>query len=511
MAKILEETPDYFTVVTTGNPFPVPKNKIPLDYQEIMRSKIEPIAPMPQPEMAQIAPQQEPMMQEPVQQMPMAPQQPIAPQPEQSHQIAPITPQVPRRMPAQGGFGQQMGALQNIGALEGQKAVENAKLYGQAIGEVDKIEAQRQQQFNKYQQDMDGQLQDYNKTVQELASAKVDPERFWNSRSMPQKASAFIGIMLSGIGSGMQGVAGNSALNLINRAIDADIDAQKTELDTKSRVLNYKGNLLGLMRQKYQDESTAQAATKATMLEKLQMQMQQQAALYESPLVQERAQLAIGQLKEEKAKYDTQIGMQFQNQALKRLEMDRNHQLDLMKFGLAQDEAQRKVLAGSASEKTTQDQGVAAGYALVAKLANKDLENLKTKGYNRKDFLSSVAASGIYPNALNWGSGPAQDQAEKAFASAYLRATSGSNYKDSELKLEQEKFFPRFGDTPEALRQKNAQREAAIALLESRAGETALNRAYERLNQNKQEKGNFEYLNGEKYRVLPNGRLDKVK
>lgn len=493
---------DIFREYLSKNPETNPSSLSPETFERY-RELLNQHQMLPQQQASLVQPEQiaPPVMEQPIVQ-PIV-EQPIIESPiiSEARQPVPFAPKVHKQMPAQGAFGQQMSALENIGSIEGHKAVENAKLYGQAIGEVDKIEAQRKQEFNKYQQDMDVQLQDYNSTVQELASAKVDPERFWNSRSMPQKASAFIGIMLSGIGAGMQGVAGNSALNLINRAIDADIDAQKTELDTKSKTLNYKGNLLGLMRQKYQDEGVAQAATKATMLEKLQMQMQQQAALYENPLVQERAQLAIGQLREEKAKYDTQIGLQFQNQALKRLEMDRSHQLDLMKFGLAQDEAQRKVLAGPAPEKANESQRKKAGFAIRARQAEKEFGDINGNRYDRSDIFSGIGAT--LPNLVRGTEAVRQEQAERNFVNAILRDESGAAISQSEFDNARQQYFPRVGDSKAVLEQKERNRKAAIASLEAGAGRVALEEAGS--NFQRELENQTKTIGGKTYRKVPNG------
>ncbi len=315
--------------------------------QQSMTMAQQPILEPIVPDINNQVPMQQPMQQQPQYQEPM-----FQPPPTQSYSQPVVEQPMPMPiLPQQmNGFGRQQNALENIGEIEGQKAAKTAELYGPVIQEIEKSNIRKQERDLRYQQDVDNSLNDYNKTIADMASAKIDPQRFWNSKTMPDKISAFIGIMLSGIGAGMQGVAGNSALNVINNAIDQDIGAQKLELQNKANVLGYKQNLFGMMRNKYGDESMAEAATKAAMLEKMQMQMNQQAALYEIPLVKERAQLGIGQLQQEKAKYDTEMGLKFQELALRRQDSDRNYNLNVMKFGAAQDQARQVALEKQQAE-----------------------------------------------------------------------------------------------------------------------------------------------------------------
>ena len=63
-----------------------------------------------------------------------------------------------------------------------------------------------------------------------VLSNQIDPNGFWNSRSVPQKISAAIGMVLGGLGSGLTG-GPNYAAQVINNAIDRDVAAQKMNQD----------------------------------------------------------------------------------------------------------------------------------------------------------------------------------------------------------------------------------------------------------------------------------------
>lgn len=71
---------------------------------------------------------------------------------------------------------------------------------------------------------------------QEIVDSKIDARRMWTEASTSSKISAAIGMVLGGIGAGMTGQP-NTAAQLINTAIDRDIEAQKANLGKKQGLL----------------------------------------------------------------------------------------------------------------------------------------------------------------------------------------------------------------------------------------------------------------------------------
>lgn len=113
--------------------------------------------------------------------------------------------------------------------------------------EIDNTHAQISSGLNKQQDAL----------MQAMMSQKIEPNRLWSNAGTGSKISAAIGMILGGIGAGLTG-GPNQALQVINRLVDQDIDAQKSELGKKQTL--YSMNL-----QKYRDEQTAYAATKAQL------------------------------------------------------------------------------------------------------------------------------------------------------------------------------------------------------------------------------------------------------
>lgn len=73
--------------------------------------------------------------------------------------------------------------------------------------------------------------------INEARAMRVDPDKWWNDKSTGGKILAGIGIVLGGIGGGMTGQGGNTALTVINNAIDRDIDSQKHHIDNSWKAI----------------------------------------------------------------------------------------------------------------------------------------------------------------------------------------------------------------------------------------------------------------------------------
>lgn len=175
----------------------------------------------------------------------------------------------------------QTKALQASAAAAQTAAQQQAKIYAEHAEKVQNLEKQTQiryAQLNKEQKQI----------TQDVVNTKIDPTRVWDNASTGNKIMAGIGILLSGMGSGLTGQP-NLAMDVINKTIDRDIDAQKTELGKKQNLLtqNYR---------KYGDLQQATAATELQLNSIVQGQIAAAAAKASGPQAQAQAQVAIGQL-----------------------------------------------------------------------------------------------------------------------------------------------------------------------------------------------------------------------
>lgn len=148
-------------------------------------------------------------------------------------------------------FAQKEAGIQSMAQAHAQAGQDQAKIYEQQAKQAQEL----QQQYAVKQAELDAE---HKKLFDAVTNHKVDSSRLWNNMSTGNKVLAAVSVALSGIGAGMQGQPGkNVALEVIQKAIDRDIDAQKAELGKKQTLLSENMRRYGNL----------QAATQATMLQ----------------------------------------------------------------------------------------------------------------------------------------------------------------------------------------------------------------------------------------------------
>lgn len=218
-----------------------------------------------------------------------------------------------------GGMGQEQKGLSDSFKVGQKQADEAAGFIHQARLQNEAMEAQRQQVEDARQAEANTQYQKVQKAADEAAQAgKIDPNHFWESRSTGQKIMAAIGIALGGIGGGLSGHGGNVAMDVINKAIDRDIDAQKFNASHKQSTFQNQMGIYGMMRQRFGDERQAEAATRMAYLQNVEMQLKDTAAKYQSPEMQAKFNMLAGQLQQRQGALAQQIHASAYQQAAMR-------------------------------------------------------------------------------------------------------------------------------------------------------------------------------------------------
>jgi len=120
------------------------------------------------------------------------------------------------------------------------------------------------------QQAISNQMMKYQATVDDVNNTKITP---WASRaSTGDKVGLVIAAMLAGFGGGLAHDPG-AGMRLVDGVLNRDLEQQKSDLASKQNTSNQSLNLLGIMRQNFGDEATAQAATRAAQYDVLQSQL----------------------------------------------------------------------------------------------------------------------------------------------------------------------------------------------------------------------------------------------
>ncbi len=200
----------------------------------------------------------------------VGPQQPM----QQAPELQPQVSMQPQPGPQQSQSGNWVGQAQQAVGQQNQAESQMAQNTQQAMGAKADILGQQVnqlQELRSHYEDMGNQLHNKFETLSaEVAQGKVDPGRWWDQKSTGSKVFTAIGMLFAGAGGG---IAGHPEMvgNVINKAIDRDIEAQKADLSNKNTVL-------GKYLEMYKDLPQAEAAARLTMGAAVEGMINQQAA-----------------------------------------------------------------------------------------------------------------------------------------------------------------------------------------------------------------------------------------
>ena len=228
-------------------------------------------------------------------------------------QPAKTAPQKPVNVMQSSGLGSAFGAqekgLQALGEAQAGASEKQAQLLDVAAEQVKQFDQKVFELSEQRKQAADAHLQRLNEMQKEVeAKSVINPNRYWESRSTGQKIAGLIGIMFGAVGASMAGRGGeNPAMAILNKAIDADIDAQKSAYQNAKGNLGDKQNAYAMAMNELGNQQGALLAAKSSALSQVEMQMKSIAARAGSQEAKAKAQIAIGQVQEEKAKLNAAL------------------------------------------------------------------------------------------------------------------------------------------------------------------------------------------------------------
>lgn len=138
---------------------------------------------------------------------------------------------------------------------------------------------------------------------QQLAEGKINPNRYFENMSTGKRVATAISLILGGIGAGLT-KGPNVAMQVMNKAVDDDIAAQKADIGKNQNLLSF--NL-----QKYHRLDMAEAATRLQYNTNLQMQLQAAQSKATNGVAQSVLHLQMGKLQQEayQLKYTMALNM----------------------------------------------------------------------------------------------------------------------------------------------------------------------------------------------------------
>ena len=144
----------------------------------------------------------------------------------------------------------------------------------------------------------------------------------------------------------------------------------------------------------------------------------------------------------------------------------RDHKLAVRRLEMQERKASQA--SKKATGKVTVDQAKSSGFARRTLAAEKVISNPKMVEAATDLRQKAAGSIPVIGNALVTPQFQKFDQARRDFVNAILRRESGAVISDSEFENANIQYFPQFGDAPEVIAQKAANRRNAIAgLLES--------------------------------------------
>ncbi len=163
----------------------------------------------------------------------------------------------------QGASARASDAAVKQGEIREQIAGEQAKISeneGKAAAESSKIREagakKREQQFNDYTIKSDALYKDYEST-------KIVPKGYFEEDNLGQNLQAAVAIMMGAIGGALSGTNQNMAVQVMDRAIDRDLAAQRDNLGKKREVINVLGIKYQAAKQAGFDDEEAKLLAKA--------------------------------------------------------------------------------------------------------------------------------------------------------------------------------------------------------------------------------------------------------
>lgn len=178
-----------------------------------------------------------------------------------------------------------------------------------ALGEAAKLHAQQGRRIEQEITDQTSLRADYEKRfsaeqqklaeLNQRAQVEIDPKRYWKNKDTGDKILATIGMALGAFAEGFsRGAVQNRPLQMIQTAIQRDIDAQLENRNRAERDVTRQAGIVGLIGDKYTDDLQKRQAAMVLANEAVAKQIDGIAAGMQSEQAQAKAAMLSAQLRQ---------------------------------------------------------------------------------------------------------------------------------------------------------------------------------------------------------------------
>ena len=206
----------------------------------------------------------------------------VAPPPDV--QAAPVVAPPVAPMAPMSGFELQAASI----AQAGRAAQQQAEADQSAISQIERQQAKIQKDRQDVEKEALKRANDvqtrHTAVLDELSATKISPDNYWAEKSTGQKIGIGIAMILGAYGAANTGQ--NSAVEVINKAIDRDLDTQKANYTAKKGVAAELDSAYAKFYGVYKEEKAATAAAKAALIDQASLKIQGNAARYKGALGQ---------------------------------------------------------------------------------------------------------------------------------------------------------------------------------------------------------------------------------
>lgn len=197
------------------------------------------------------------------------------------------------------GIDPAFAAYEKALGLEGQAAMGQANAmtdYAKSAAQTIQDEQVKLEQMQAAQRlEWDKQVQKINEATQDYQNFKVDPNRIWANKSTGQKLGIAISLFFAGIN------GSDAGMQIINSAIDRDIEAQKAMMNAKREKIGFERGILSDMMARFGDERTAVQAAKVSALSIAELQLKAQTARMQGTAAHAQGLKGLAELQLKKA------------------------------------------------------------------------------------------------------------------------------------------------------------------------------------------------------------------
>ena len=189
-------------------------------------------------------------------------------------------------------------AIKAIAKAASDKADADVAVYKAQNTELAKLQSEQATRRANFEINFNDKM----KSLDEL-SKQQGPEHFWANTTSNGKVAAGIAILLGGLGGGLARTGKNVGLEMIDKAIDRDMEAQHKQVGAQQ-------NLLTQMRAKFQDDQSADTATRLLLNQSAQNQISIAASRFAGESAKQNAVIAVEQLKAQQAELQRKLKLE---------------------------------------------------------------------------------------------------------------------------------------------------------------------------------------------------------